>query len=57
MTRIMVTIQQQRLPKISEFWIISFQTFTFAILKTGMDSFFLYVRNVHLDIIEVLFIH
>jgi len=57
MTRIMATIQQERLPKISEFWIISFQTFTLAILKTGMDSFFLYVRNVHLDIIEVLFIH
>jgi len=53
----MATIQQERLPKISEFWIISFQTFTLAILKTGMDSFFLYVRNVHLDIIEVLFIH
>jgi hypothetical protein len=38
MTRIMAVPRQERLAKISEFWIISFQTFAFAMLKTGMDS-------------------
>jgi hypothetical protein len=50
---------QECLPKISEFWIISFQMFTFAILKTGTDRFFFsHIRTVQrLDIIKVLFIH
>ena len=37
MTRIIAITQQECLPTISEFCIISFTTFTFAMLKTGMD--------------------
>jgi hypothetical protein len=34
----MAITQQEHVPEISEFWIISFQTFTSAMLKIGMDS-------------------
>jgi len=56
MTRIMAITQQECLPKISEFWIISFQMFKFAILKTGIQVFF-YIHSMRTVIIKVLFIH
>jgi len=56
MTKIMAITQQECLPKISEFWIISFQMFTFAILKTGIESP-PHIHTMRTDIIKVLFIH